>query len=331
MPRLSDVDYHRLRSCYVQLLRKVLLESSSTFRISQLSDQNLCTRFCVPTFLTLWDQRRLMALPKLITADSPPLRSLLAACHSPLSIWSGHFASLARMQRSHASLAHLPSPSMASLSDWCNVMIGEHSNWKAMVKSHKVLDPPRRRASTGAPDHSLDPQHPELFPGEIVPVQSSDSRGDSSLLHDSTPVLPPIEHKVHPFACSFPQCTFLAKTAAGLAMHSRRKHNVQTPLSLRLRSHLCPACDLPYDTRDRALEHVKASKRCRTYVMQHIEPMLPEELRLVLDRERGKSYAWTRPVIPKPGPKPPGEKPPRNAVTPLFADADQRAAAIHID
>eukprot|EP00971_Amphidinium_carterae_P283427 5626471-Amphidinium_carterae.1 len=110
-------------------------------------------------------------------------------------------------------------------------------------------------------------------------------------------------------------------------MHGRRKHDLQSPLSLRLVSNICPSCELPFDTRDRALDHLKTCKRCNRYVLAHIPPMSNAELRSVLDKEKGKDYSWSRAVMPKPGPKPPGERPPRHAVAPLFASQDQEAAA----
>eukprot|EP00971_Amphidinium_carterae_P030490 599750-Amphidinium_carterae.1 len=99
-PRLTDVEYHRLRTVYFWLLRGVLLERSNSHKVSQFTDEELCINFKVPNFLTLWDRRRLRALPKLMMVDSAPLRSLLAAHMTKGSVWSGMFDSLSRFQKS---------------------------------------------------------------------------------------------------------------------------------------------------------------------------------------------------------------------------------------
>eukprot|EP00971_Amphidinium_carterae_P283428 5626471-Amphidinium_carterae.2 len=141
MPRLSDVDYHRLRTCYMRLLRRTLRESSNSHRISTLSDSELCARYRAPTFLTLWDHRRLIALAKLIILDSPPLRCLLASCWTAASIWSGMFCSLARIKAQNSDMGHLPVPSSASFSCWVEYIISKHSDWRRIVKSYVAEDP----------------------------------------------------------------------------------------------------------------------------------------------------------------------------------------------
>eukprot|EP00971_Amphidinium_carterae_P309969 6159781-Amphidinium_carterae.1 len=148
------------------------------------------------------------------------------------------------------------------------------------------------------------------------------------------PAIPPDDDEavagtMRQFICSL--CPFKAKNAAGLAMHARRKHGLQTPHSLRLRSAVCPACDIPWETRHRALDHLKNSKRCGLYVLENIEPMSSEEFALVLERERGANYAWSRRTTPKPGPKPPGYKPPLNVVAPLFATQEHADSATMLD
>eukprot|EP00971_Amphidinium_carterae_P156762 3107493-Amphidinium_carterae.4 len=65
--------------------------------------------------------------------------------------------------------------------------------------------------------------------------------------------------------------------------------------------------------------------------MENVTPMTSAELRLVLDREKGANYAWSRAVTPKPGPKPPGERPPRHAVEALFVNDEYKVAATILD
>eukprot|EP00971_Amphidinium_carterae_P246471 4895463-Amphidinium_carterae.1 len=110
-------------------------------------------------------------------------------------------------------------------------------------------------------------------------------------------------------------------------MHARRKHEVEAPLSLLVRSAKCPACGLFANNRDRALDHLKNSKRCRAFVEANSEPMTREQLVEVRAKEFGKDYTWTRPVAPKPGPKPAGERPPLNGIQALFQDEQHAQAA----
>eukprot|EP00971_Amphidinium_carterae_P021029 414973-Amphidinium_carterae.2 len=259
-----------------------------------------------------------------MTVDSPPLRCLLASCWTSSSAWSGMFSSLARLQASTGDMAALPAPSSGSFQQWCEHILAHHGDWRNIVKKYRAADLPRV-ASRGAeppPAAADDPEvHPEIH-ASALPAPSLVVTADQSTSAAAAPSA---------FCCSFSGCTFKAKNAAGLAMHARRKRDIQTPLSLRLASHICPSCELPFDTRDRALDHLKTCKRCNKFVMDNVAPMTHAELRMVLDKEKGANYAWSRAVTPKPGPKPPGERPPRHAVAPLFISEEQQLAATLLD
>eukprot|EP00971_Amphidinium_carterae_P325736 6456153-Amphidinium_carterae.2 len=327
-PKLTDVDYHCLRTCYMQLLRKTLRECSNSHRVSSMSDAALCAMYKAPTFLTVWDQRRLVALPKLITIDCPPLRCLLASCWATASIWSGLFSSLARLQASTTSMQGLPAPSRESFSHWCEHILAHHSEWRGIVKTYTSVDPPRivlREATSRSTAARVQEEHLEVHPeaaaAMAAPSEVADVQGTLGLDASAS----------SQFSCCFPGCKFVAKNAAGLAMHGRRKHDIQSPLSLRVDGNICPSCQLPFDTRDRVLDHLKNCKRCNKYVMANVTPMTNAALRLVLDKERGANYAWSRAVTPKPGPKPPGERPPRHSVEAIFVNDEYKAAATTLD
>eukprot|EP00971_Amphidinium_carterae_P083887 1660065-Amphidinium_carterae.2 len=286
--RLGDKDYHRLRSCYVAQVRKVLTESSNAWRVSSLTDVDLFAKHRVPTFQELLDRRRLQALPRFLCADSRPFRAVLASVFGSGSVWSGIFDSLGRLQQSHPGvLAALPAPSEVSVAEWCQFVLADQSRWRQLVRAHKCVDLP---SSTKKAAASTDAAF------EVV------------------------------FSCDI--CGFPAKSAAGLAMHRRRVHEIENALSLLLRSAKCPSCGLVAATRDRALDHLRACKRCRVYTEANVEPMTREELIAVRAREFKVDHTWTRPVAPKPGPKPPGERPPLNGIQALFSDELHESAAV---
>eukprot|EP00971_Amphidinium_carterae_P204621 4060588-Amphidinium_carterae.1 len=224
----------------------------------------------------------------MLRADADPVRATLSASFGPSSVWSGLFDSLTRLQRHAEALSGLPSPCQASVSEWCEFVLADHLRWKALVKRHSCPDPP-------------------------CSVKKAQTSADAQVF------------EVH-FVCE--ACGFPAKSAAGLAMHKRRKHDIEAPLSLLVRSAKCVACGLVAANRDRALDHLKQSKRCRTYTEAQIEPMSREELIAVREREFGADYTWSRPIAPKPGPKPPGERPPLNGILPLFQDEQHAQAAV---
>eukprot|EP00971_Amphidinium_carterae_P170106 3370412-Amphidinium_carterae.1 len=328
-PRLGHCEYHRLRSCYMQLLRKTLSEVSNAFKVSPLTDGEVCANFRTPTFLSLWDRRRLKALPKLLTTENTALRALFAAYMGPGSIWSGFFDTLARFRACKADRCYLPTPSELTFSEWCQFVITHHDTWSDLVKSHSVADPPRRQtvsAELGASIGSgtVIPEGEDMnedcgeyqAPANEVGASSAPLEAESASIDDRK------------FPC--PLCTFGGKTAAGLAMHSRRKHGLQSPLSIRLRTAQCPACLMWCENRNRALDHLKDSKRCGRYVLDKIEPIPEAEFQAILDRERSINHLWTRQMTPKAGPKPPGYRPPLNVVTPLFAAPDHELTATSI-
>eukprot|EP00971_Amphidinium_carterae_P329005 6461218-Amphidinium_carterae.2 len=245
-PRLTDSEYHNLRRCYMQLLRRTLLEHSTSLRVSRLTDEEVCSRYNVANFLTLWDRRRLRALSKIVTVDSPPLMALLAVHMGKGSVWTGMFDSMSRLRSCTSEFGDLPIPSPVSFAAWCAAVIARHEEWSLAVKAYTVKDPPRKHVCSPMEDDNQ--RHPE------APLQHQPETTDGSQ---------DIDGRTSRHVC--PSCGFPSKSAAGLAMHSRRVHGVQTPLSLRLRSARCPACNMVCDNRHRALDHLKNSKRCGTY------------------------------------------------------------------
>eukprot|EP00971_Amphidinium_carterae_P345621 6486683-Amphidinium_carterae.3 len=256
LEKLCDKEFHRLRSCYVAQIRKVLHESSTSMRVSEVSDDELFARHKLLTFQTLLDRRRLLALPRFLCADTRPFRAVLAATFGAGSLWSGVLDSMSRLRKSHSEvLSVLPLPCAITAPEWCAFVLADQPRWLQLVKSHRCADP------------SLTQKRALAEPANVI--------------FEAT------------FVCEI--CSFPAKSAAGLAMHKRRSHDIENPLSLLLRSAKCPSCGQIAANRDRALDHLRACKRCRIYAEQNVEPMSREELIAVRAREFGADYTYSRP------------------------------------
>eukprot|EP00971_Amphidinium_carterae_P329873 6462612-Amphidinium_carterae.4 len=89
-------------------------------------------------------------------------------------------------------------------------------------------------------------------------------------------------------------------------MHQRRKHGVQSALSLRTTSHVCPCCHANCGRRARVLDHYKNSRRRAAYTMEHVEPLSPGSFDVMMKLQRKIDQTFSREHIPKPGRKPAG-------------------------
>eukprot|EP00971_Amphidinium_carterae_P201853 4005205-Amphidinium_carterae.2 len=315
-PLLSDTDYHRLRSAYISFVRKVIEEHATAAAHSSLTDDDVCTRFEVPTFLTLFDRARLGVLRRLLIADTAPIQALLAAAKGPKSVWSGMLASLRRLHQCNLpALAELPAPSVSLLLPWCQFILLHLDTWKSIVKGMQVPDPPRTvvRDQTRAAK-ATSAAHASGLSAEPTADPDPGTHGVD------VPEQPP------QFGCSL--CDFTSRSRAGVSMHERRVHKVNNSLAARITSPICPCCELPFATRHRAVDHLRDSARCKAYVLANIAPLDSDALHAVYAANRGVDISVSRMLLPKAGPKPPGERPPCNSVTPVFANETQRQAAI---
>eukprot|EP00971_Amphidinium_carterae_P132415 2622705-Amphidinium_carterae.2 len=269
-PSLSEInEYMKLKSCYVGLLRKALKECSSAQEVTTMTDTAFYEKYSITSFQTLVDRRRLKVLMRLLTVDAPVLQAMLAATSVKGSVWSGLFSSMERLRLSAPDLcSDLPAPSLGTLPQWASFVINHHSTWDSIVAKHKYSD----HAKRCRPDAAAMPRDdPDMFQGE---VDEDMLVGELRLPADERPK----------WTCPHEGCTFIAKSSAGLAMHTRRKHGDENPLSLRLVSNLCPACRLPFDTRHRALDHLRAGRRCREYVLEHVQPLSPTAHRHAIEQ-----------------------------------------------
>eukprot|EP00971_Amphidinium_carterae_P316355 6287999-Amphidinium_carterae.1 len=81
-------------------------------------------------------------------------------------------------------------------------------------------------------------------------------------------------------------------------------------LSIRVSSATCAACLLNFGRRARVRDHLRDSRRCAAYVMEHEEAMTPTTFADGLSKSRGLNKSKSGMLLPEPGRKPRGERPP---------------------
>eukprot|EP00971_Amphidinium_carterae_P325897 6456441-Amphidinium_carterae.1 len=335
-PTLPPKDYQRLRAAYVGFVRQVVGEKSNDHKRSSLTDEKLLEKFKVPSFLDLADRARLNFLRRLVIVDSTPLQALLAAVYSAGSFWTGALQSLKRLHACRLpALSALPEPAVDTIPAWLQFIVHHHSTWKAITAHIRSPDPAgsakglrqqskQQPADLGSGNYGCLPPGSSADDAQILDEDADDSWVPGLPASSTATSMPPPLDAV--FACS--HCDFKGRSRAGLAMHARRKHGVHSDLATKVRSPLCPCCNLPFATRHRVLDHLRDSLRCRKYVSENVAPMTATEMEQVYQDNRGVDWSVSREHIPKPGPKPPGDRPVMNAVVPEFLDDAHRCATI---
>eukprot|EP00971_Amphidinium_carterae_P087577 1732841-Amphidinium_carterae.1 len=327
-PAFSDSDYHRLRSAYYHYVRQVVKEHATSVCHSLLTDSDICIRFDVPSFLTLVDRTRLNLLRRLLIADTAPMQALLAAAQDHGSVWSGMLQSLRRLHKSGLdALSELPVPTLPSLPQWIQFVLSHLDSWKSLVRQGSSPDPPRvevRKERATSMTAEQDARHQEAAT-DLNHVNSGEVE-----THPEMAVVQP--ENAPGFPCTVAGCAFTGKSLAGLRMHERRAHAIQSELASRITTPKCPCCHLVHATRDRCVDHLRHSARCKRFVEQNVPALNAEGMKLVYQANRGIDLSASRMIIPKPGPKPPGERPPCNFVEPAYISEDhRRAAVLHLD
>eukprot|EP00971_Amphidinium_carterae_P160458 3180841-Amphidinium_carterae.1 len=283
------------------------------------TDEAILSRFHLPTLDELLDRRRLTYFLRLVTVDCELVRACASAYFGPHSFWPDMFKALNRIRVSTSCLLELPPASADTVDTWAIYVIRHHEDWKTLVKKYRFR--PIDGVAPGNQDeaaHNIDDASQLNAPAEVdsddVPL---------AVLFD-LPRAPP-EGAEMPVAHACHLCEFIGKNHAGLVMHLRRKHNVQSDLSLRTATPECPSCNTNYGTRARVLDHYRTCLRCRNYVLDHVPPMSEEEFAEMMQRERYVDQTHTRASLPKPGRKPPGIRPPTTEYKPVYLDPLQEA------
>eukprot|EP00971_Amphidinium_carterae_P033787 665661-Amphidinium_carterae.1 len=159
-----------------------------------------------------------------------------------------------------------------------------------------------------------------VHPAPAVIISSDDE-------NQHVPAAPPADVQPDPLRFLCDTCGFASASNRGLQSHKRRAHNFHTPLSLRVATPKCEACDLNFGTRARILDHFRTSPRCATWVLANVDPMTPTTFARVLMEARTVNETHTRVILPKAGRKPVGDRPPQCGHVAAFADEAQRMAS----
>eukprot|EP00971_Amphidinium_carterae_P000948 18410-Amphidinium_carterae.1 len=200
---------------------------------------------------------RLNFLRRMLIVDTAPLQELFAAAQGPSSVWSGYGIrydlTVQRLHHCQLSALHdLPVPTPASMAQWIHFVLSHLDTWKSIVGA-----PAQGRLSQ--PQAGVDAAEPPIVQPDIafavsvvhqsgaLPGQNLDGSRNGAAAND--------------FRCS--ECSSVGKSRAGLRMHERRVHGIQSDLASRIASTTCPAGSLVFASRHWATDHLRDSLRCR--------------------------------------------------------------------
>eukprot|EP00971_Amphidinium_carterae_P042011 825388-Amphidinium_carterae.2 len=276
----------------------------------------------VPSLMVLMDKRVLAFFAKIVTTDNALVRASLTASFEGHSMWMRVMGALNRMLAHFPiALGHLPAATSGTLGEWAQYSILHSDRWRELVRSYGGADHGDATAVDGVVP---DMEHAEDGVDVIIGPPPDEDHGQMAL-HPENENGPAVT-----FDCDL--CNYKGKTNSGLQAHRRRSHQIHPPLSLRVWSPKCACCDLNFGTRSRVLDHLRQSKRCDAYIMANVEPLTPRSFAQMMERNRYLDESGTRQLLPKPGPKPKGVRPPPCSYTPVFLDESQRLASVqHLD
>eukprot|EP00971_Amphidinium_carterae_P023966 472889-Amphidinium_carterae.1 len=281
---------------------------------------SILSKFAFRDYQTFIDKRKLTFFLRLATVECDVVRSAALLDFGKFSIWPSMFEALSRLRASMPALQELPEPCETTLGEWVAYVISHHLEWKKWVREFRgpptILEEPIwSEADKVEPNPEPEPYDSEWE--DTAPLSAVLSLGVGRS---------PARDQPAEFLCSM--CSFKGKSQAGLVMHQRRKHGIQSDLSLRTTSPVCPCCGSNCGRRARVLDHYKISRRCAAYTLEHFEPLTPKSFEAMMKLQRTVDETFSREHIPKPGRKPAGVRPPLVAYSPQFVDDIQRDASL---
>eukprot|EP00971_Amphidinium_carterae_P137439 2723849-Amphidinium_carterae.1 len=229
------------------------------------------------SYQTFLDWRRLMFFLRFAIVECEVVRQAACLEFGKLSLWPPLFDALQRLRTAVPMMHDLPVPSALTLSDWANFAILHPQEWTQWMHDFEGL----AKQDAGLPG-SIDP-HKTVWDVDVAQDSDREDKAPFAVvlglgLNDPTAQIQD-ETPVPEFPCTI--CDFKGKNRGGLVTHMRRKHGVQSELSIRTTSPVCPCCKVNF------------ARRARTF---------------------------SRESVPKPVCKPPWERPPPVVYLPQSVD-----------
>eukprot|EP00971_Amphidinium_carterae_P330959 6464269-Amphidinium_carterae.2 len=310
----SANELKRIRAEYYRGIRLSTEQVVTHAGVKKLSNAGIRARYKVQDVATLMEKRVLMFFIKMAVVDNELVRAALSASFAHDTMWTRLFAALNKLRAAvPGNLTHLPAASPDSIDAWSQFVVGDIAGWKLMVRKYEG-------AADDAQDENADPEHVHVEASaelETAPETDGLAEGLAAILEEEEALLC--------FSCE--DCSYKGKSNAALQAHRRRAHQAFSDLSARVRTATCDGCDLNFGLRTRVLDHFRQSPRCAAWVRANIEPMSPRTFEQVRLATNGQDESQSRLLVPKPGRKPKGIKPPTCAYAPKFADGAQLLAS----
>eukprot|EP00971_Amphidinium_carterae_P080745 1597343-Amphidinium_carterae.2 len=228
------------------------------------------------------ERRTLACFLSLVLVDNSLVRAALAADFSMLSAWQRVFLALNNFKKGHPTvMGHLPAAMESTLPDWIQFAVWHVAEWPLLVKTYKGAGDSPADDDEGSHDSEKQDQgqvqvqeqeqgHPAglqsaRVAGPEVQIGSGRAASSTTAASSSTQVVqvppetdePVCADSAVQFACDL--CNFVGKNYSGLHAHRRRHHGIHPPLSLRVRSVQCEACNMNCGLRHRVLDHFRTS------------------------------------------------------------------------
>eukprot|EP00971_Amphidinium_carterae_P094815 1876225-Amphidinium_carterae.2 len=271
-------------------------------------------KYKVPDLVTIMEKRVLIFFIRLATVDNELVRAALSATFAKQTLWTRLFEALNNLKHTlPVALGELPAASKSTVDQWTQFVVWDIGRWRALVKGYKGVSMPVTHGAT----HCDEDEAKSDADQEVTPETDGLAEGLAAIIAE--------EEELYKFACE--DCAYKGKTNAALQAHRRRAHQAFSELSMRVRDAQCAACDLNFGLRTRVLDHFRQSPRCAAYVLANVPPMSPRTFEKIRLETKNQNDTQSRLLVPKPGRKPKGLRPPTCAYAPRFIDGEQLVAS----
>ena len=243
---------------YMRVLRRVA--GAMRFQAGAPTDDEVLQAVGAPALPALVRARRLACLPGLLLRAPPVVVALLAALPKPPSA-ERLLRDLRAMQRATPALWHLDDP-FDNPEAWKRAITEDPQTWKRMAADMKWF----RDEETDAWGVATRPSD-----GPMAPVPATGHGRFATTAAVGLPGEPGrLPAALTPRGTGTAQCPECGKhcKVKGLGAHRKRVHGISVLARRFVSGSVCPACNMDFHTRPRALHHLQfACKQCRGKLM----------------------------------------------------------------